>query len=64
MDLQCVPILTDNFHLPSTVEDMVIYADGKSVLNPVTNREGVVVRSKDSTISFKAISNTFLLEEK
>jgi hypothetical protein len=64
MDLQCVPILNDNFLLPSTVEDMVSYSDGKSVLTPLTNREGVVVRSKDSTISFKAISNTFLLEEK
>ncbi len=64
MDLQCVPILKDNFLLPPTIDDMVKYADGKSVLNPQTSREGVVVRSMDCTISFKAISNTFLLEEK
>lgn len=64
MDLQCVPILDDNFMLPPTIEDMLKYADGKSVLNPQTNREGVVIRSMDCSISFKAISNTFLLEEK
>jgi len=64
LDLQCVPILDDNFMLPSTIEDMLKYADNKSVLNPETNREGVVVRSLDCTISFKSISNTFLLEEK
>lgn len=64
MDLQCVPILNDNFMLPSTVDEMLKYADGKSVLNPQTNREGVVIRSMDCSISFKAISNTFLLEEK
>jgi len=50
--------------LPETVEDMLKYAEGKSVLNANTEREGVVVRSMDGTISFKAISNKFLLEEK
>jgi len=40
---------------------MLQYAEGKSVLNPDTEREGVVVRSLDGSISFKAISNKFLL---
>lgn len=64
MELHSVPILSDNFLLPETIEGMLTYADSKSVLNPETNREGVVVRSLDGTISFKAISNKFLLEEK
>jgi len=60
--LQTVPILESNFLLPNTIEEMLQYAEGKSVLNPNTEREGVVVRSLDGTISFKAISNKFLLK--
>jgi len=40
------------------------FADGKSVLNDAFDREGVVFRTMDRTVSFKAISNTFLLKEK
>jgi hypothetical protein len=43
---------------------MLGYAEGKSLLNDKKEREGVVVRSMDETISFKVISNKFLLEEK
>jgi RNA ligase (TIGR02306 family) len=66
MGLQYVPILNQElgFVLPETVEDMLKYAEDKSVLNDKTEREGVVVRSMDGTISFKAISNKFLLNEK
>jgi RNA ligase (TIGR02306 family) len=66
LNLQYVPVLNQEygFLLPDTVEDMLKYAEGKSMLNPDTEREGVVVRSMDGTISFKAISNKFLLEEK
>lgn len=62
MDLNCVPYLLLPFPLPETVEDMVKFAEGKSQLNGSTEREGVVVRSMDGTISFKAISNKFLLK--
>jgi len=62
MDLQSVPILTDRFILPETIDDMLKHAEAKSVLNPDTEREGVVIRSIDCTISFKAISNKFLLD--
>jgi RNA ligase (TIGR02306 family) len=66
MGLQYVPVLNKEhgFMLPETVEDMLKYAEGKSALNNNTEREGVVVRSMDGTISFKAISNKFLLNEK
>lgn len=63
LDLQHVPILSQEFLLPETVHDMLKYAEGKSILNQQTEREGVVVRSMDNTISFKAISNKFLLTE-
>jgi RNA ligase (TIGR02306 family) len=66
MGLQYVPVLNQEFGfiLPDTVEAMLQYAEGKSILNDKTEREGVVVRSMDGTISFKAISNKFLLSEK
>jgi RNA ligase (TIGR02306 family) len=64
MDLETVPVLDTNFTLPETVEDMLKVADDKSVLNFSFDREGIVIRSSDRTISFKAISNKFLLNEK
>jgi RNA ligase (TIGR02306 family) len=63
MGLKYVPVVNPEFGflLPDTIEEMLQYAEGKSVLNPDTEREGVVVRSLDGSISFKAISNKFLL---
>ena len=63
MKLETVPLLTNlTMKLPKTVEEMLLYADGKSVLNPNFDREGIVVRSIDMGISFKVISNQFLLK--
>jgi RNA ligase (TIGR02306 family) len=64
LGLEHVPILEAPFLLPETIDAMLKYAEGYSYLNPQTQREGVVVRSLDRTISFKAISNQFLLSEK
>jgi RNA ligase (TIGR02306 family) len=64
MELVSVPILDVAMLLPDTVTGMLEIAEGKSRLNDKTEREGVVVRSLDNTISFKAISNKFLLSEK
>jgi RNA ligase (TIGR02306 family) len=64
MGLETVPVLDINFMLPDTVEELLKYADAKSALNPNFDREGVVIRSLDRTISFKVISNKFLLNEK
>lgn len=64
LNLDFVPYLEVPAMLPNTVEGMLKYAEGKSRLNDKTEREGVVVRSMDNTISFKAISNNFLLNEK
>lgn len=64
LDLDFVPFLETNFILPRSISGVLDYAEGKSKLNYETEREGVVVRSMDSKISFKAISNKFLLDEK
>ena len=63
MNLETVPVLDTNFTLPETIEKMLKVADDKSILNLSSDREGIVVRSVDRTISFKAISNKFLLKQ-
>ena len=51
----------DGFDLSKmTMEDIIAFADGKSKINKNTMREGIVVR--DDTVSFKVISNKFLLK--
>ena len=63
--LDTVPLLTNlTTKLPKTIDEILAYADGKSALNPNFNREGVVIRSMNRGISFKVISNKFLLNEK
>jgi RNA ligase (TIGR02306 family) len=63
LKLKTVPIL-GGFVLPETIEELLKIAEEKSVLNPDFDREGIVIRSMDRKISFKAISNKFLLKEK
>ena len=63
LGFETVPILEHEFLLPETVEDLLKQAEGKSVLNTNAEREGLVIRSYDTKISFKAISNLFLLKE-
>jgi len=64
LGLETVPVLNTNFKLPDTIDELLKMADGKSELNPNFDREGIVVRSLDRTITFKVISNKFLLNEK
>lgn len=61
LSLPTVPILETDFILPNTIDQLLQYAEAKAVLNPSFDREGVVIRSHDRKISFKAISNKFLL---
>lgn len=64
MGLPYVPVMDEDFTLPESVDELLNYADGKSTLNPQFDREGVVIRSHDRSISFKVISNIFLDNEK
>jgi RNA ligase (TIGR02306 family) len=61
LGLQATPVI-ENFKLPETIAELLNLAEGKSKLNPTTEREGIVIRSLDTKISFKAISNKFLLK--
>jgi len=60
--IPCVPILDEHFRLPNTIDEMVAYADGNSVIDN-DYREGVVLRTYDGVNSFKAVSNTYLLNK-
>ena len=57
--IPCVPIVNENFILPDTIEELLNYATGDSVIDNAP-REGIVFRSLDGIKSFKAVSNEFL----
>jgi len=62
--LELVPIINYEYRLPDTVDAILDQAEGKSYLNKETEREGIVIRNTNKSVSFKAISNSFLLKEK
>lgn len=77
VNLRCVPDLTEEFediinkfnNNTITLDELLIVAEGKSILNNKTEREGVVfigapINGPYKPISFKVISNKFLLKEK
>ena len=60
-NIPCVPVVDEAYILPDTVEEILEYADGKSVIDGGM-REGIVFRSKDGKKSFKAVSNEYLIK--
>lgn len=68
LDLKTVPILLQNFSMENwSINEVLELAESKSKLNQNTEREGIVFVSKEKNryghkISFKAISNKFLLK--
>lgn len=74
-DLPFVPLMSSNEHRIKLkdfdMKSLLLFAEGKSVLNGQTEREGLVFRPlsemdvhRFGRFSFKAISNKFLLKEK
>lgn len=59
--IPCVPIVDNNFILPDTVDELLDYATGNSVVDGKM-REGVVFRALDGIQSFKVVSNEFLIK--
>ena len=59
-NIPCVPIL-DTIILPETMDEMIAYANGKSLVDGGM-REGVVLRTLDGVESFKSVSNDFLIK--
>ena len=58
--IPCVPIINESFIIPETCEELLIMAEGESIIDGGM-REGLVFRSADGVKSFKAVSNPFLL---
>ena len=61
MGIPCVPIVDEQFKIPATCDELLVMAEGESVIDGGM-REGLVFRSKDGVKSFKAVSNPFLLK--
>lgn len=63
MGLNHVPVLENNFELNHMVDDLITKADGKSVIGNKVQplREGIVFKEMNGNMSFKAISNKYLL---
>lgn len=61
LDLKHVPVLEYSKVPNVALQELLVLAEGKSVLNG-SNREGLVYKSIDGTKSFKVISNKWLLK--
>jgi RNA ligase (TIGR02306 family) len=65
MGLKHVPVIAMDKDLGiGTVEEILTWAEGKSVLNDKQEREGIVFKETKGGMTFKAISNKYLLGEK
>lgn len=60
-EMKWVPILGE-VTMPDTMEELKETADGKSVVNPAVDREGLVYRGLDGQDSFKNVSRKYLLK--
>jgi RNA ligase (TIGR02306 family) len=64
LGIDVVPVVWEHLQFESeTIDDILAFAEGKSALNPNTEREGVVFKTYAREKSFKAISNKFLSKE-
>jgi RNA ligase (TIGR02306 family) len=66
-DIKHVPVFKTDFMLTNeTVADLLQKAEGKSVMGDIAGpeREGLVYKCNEQQVSFKAISNAFLLRDK
>jgi len=65
MGLKHVPVLlVDKDVLINDVQEILTWAEGKSKLNENQEREGIVFKEVNGGMTFKAISNKYLLGEK
>jgi len=69
MKLNHVPLIAHSANLYDTlgitdIPQLLKFAEGKSLLNPAQEREGVVFKEVNGGMTFKSISNKYLLGEK
>jgi RNA ligase (TIGR02306 family) len=64
LQLKHVPVIMSDVMLPSgNVQDILAMAEGKSMLNDKQEREGIVFKSVIGGVTFKAISNRYLISQ-
>ena len=65
LQLNHVPVL-ENYKMDSctTIDSLLALAEGESAITKGVEREGVVFKNVDGGITFKAVSNKYLLREK
>ena len=73
-NIKHVPVLINDFEITESIDDLLLFAEGSSILNSKTEREGLVFKNmiqerlpvadvKTCTLrSFKAVSNKYLIE--
>jgi len=67
LNLRHVPVIVTNrtIWVDDTIDDILLSADGFSELNPKVLREGLVFKANTAArLSWKAISNKYLLKQK
>ena len=64
LGLKHVPVIDASFVINTNVEGLLAMAEGASVLNPAQEREGIVFKQVNGGMTFKAISNTYLINER
>jgi RNA ligase (TIGR02306 family) len=65
MGLKHVPVLHESLDLHgASVDSLLAFAEGKSKLNENQEREGIVFKEVNGGMTFKAISNRYLMLEK
>jgi hypothetical protein len=60
--IKFVPFVAKNVRMFASIQEALGYSNGKSMLNPETLREGLVVRNYEKGLSFKVVSPEFLLK--
>ena len=61
-NIPAVPVISFMVFQFNTMDEILKYAEDKSKLNDQVEREGLVFRDEENTISFKVISNKFLIK--
>ena len=57
-----VPMISFDYILPDTIDEILNFATSNSLVNPDVLREGIVCRSQDGSQSFKAVSPEYLVK--
>lgn len=64
MGLNHVPVINPEWVPPNSIDGILEAAEGKATFNPQQEREGIVFKANNGGMTFKAISNRYLMKQK